>query len=1427
MPEFKHLKSEEEFENQALKFKKGVPFDIAEEDYKLTPAQLKEKYPVEYNIYVEELRALKQEEEVLDKYIKDNKGKNTRDIISGLIWKIRPIVIINNLDKLEGHAHQEIALLLIKAGRSKDVAANLEEFKGLDYQKIVWAMFEYGGGEFVADYLEKFKGIDHKEVATKLIDSGKGRSLAQNLGKFIGLDHQEIASELIKRGEGENVANYLGNFRGLNHKEIAIELINNNKAEDVVRRIEAFDPASHKQILLALLNVRGGKTYIAEKGYLRRFHELDNETALKLIKEGLEIPVAENPDIFNGVNYQQVAEALIMQDNVSSSLVGSSALVRNLKKFKELDYKKIALMLFEQGKGFMVVRYLEDFKDLDREIALKIIEVADGPHALIFNLGIFIGLDHKEIVLKIIEANRADLVARFLGKFNNLDKVVAFKLIEAGQSAAVVIHLEKFSDIDPAEIADKIIEVGEGYTVATLIDRFPGLNNKAMAIRLIANGQGKAVADNLTKFEGMDKDVALAFINANLPEVLSFEFDYFKGLDNEVAIALIIKNFETTVLDNLHKFVDLDHRMIALALIHNGMGPAVADDLEKFTGLKGGDYQLILEALLAEMPSADKVVKFCQEKKVSLNLEKYNYYKDLGLEHKEFWEINEHYDELSKLNKKNRVNKVAEFLLNNPGYIWDREICAWFKELASLIGTENAWKYIKGSDRHDALYFLPDLFQIVTNKEELKNILLQTASDSAVSIEGMDSRQLLVNAVKNFQPGWREEFEKEGWFKNVKTFRKKVELRRKMTPRMQEALNNLQESNPKLYEYANKLIAHPTVGMGPALMLFTDAERFLQLPDSHANKKLQSELEPNQWAELGDGYYTIALRPEDIVKALVEGQIDTMSPFKPYSKDYTMILKNKEARDKEKELDHLAKQIEGNLEKFITVYLADSNQYLSADLNKSLEVFKIIENLDFEELKKYTQERAAGLVSGKKFGDNSEALLEQITQIKDKDDLKKVWRQILESKDIKAEFLAKKIKSKREKFEVKNLIPEEQKILIEDMKAVIEDHRLKYSGEEIIMRAEILPHSDPRYATIGDDTSCCMPFGSGKQNVYLFSPQCGAMTLSFRQPGQSPEEARIVVQSIMTLDKGIGKEKFEKLVTDLRLHGEVNLQETLGPDFLEKFYNSQNVIACDNVEGQNNLVQRLIKNDESIISVIYKAFFDEYRKQLGMENSRVVIGLGYLDYLKNIKTTPPNEFLPQALISYSDNLHDKCLELLPEGAPKDSAKRIGIQDISWRDTFPVAYLEEKIYGSNPALVEGITTMQKILTASNLQAEQEKTNALTLGHFTDAGVLDGYVLGYLAKEPGRDETKIYFHDIAVDPDKQKTGVGMELAWGLMKKIENDDKLNKMPIVMRCRETTSYPIIMKYAGQYNYEIAVDTKMKEAGETFHRLELRKIKK
>ncbi len=225
-----------------------------------------------------------------------------------------------------------------------------------------------------------------------------------------------------------------------------------------------------------------------------------------------------------------------------------------------------------------------------------------------YNVGILKDIDlhlHKEIALKLIEAEDYSSVTNDLEKFSGLGpldhKEIALKLIEAGQSFFIMgDNLKKILSLDHLHktIALKLIEAGERESryVAENLENFLGLDHldhKEIALKLIEVGRIYNLAQNLEKFLGLDKEIFLKLLETKtkqgfqniVPDYVVKNLEKFSGLDEEVVIRLIKSVGNEVVVKNLEKFSNLDYKKLALKSIEAGEGSFVANNLEMFPNL--------------------------------------------------------------------------------------------------------------------------------------------------------------------------------------------------------------------------------------------------------------------------------------------------------------------------------------------------------------------------------------------------------------------------------------------------------------------------------------------------------------------------------------------------------------------------------------------------------------------------------------------------------------------------------------------------------------------------------------------------------------------------------------------------------------------------------------------------------------------------
>lgn len=396
-------------------------------------------------------------------------------------------------------------------------------------------------------------------------------------------------------------------------------------------------------------------------------------------------------------------------------------------------------------------------------------------------------------------------------------------------------------------------------------------------------------------------------------------------------------------------------------------------------------------------------------------------------------------------------------------------------------------------------------------------------------------------------------------------------------------------------------------------------------------------------------------------------------------------------------------------------------------------------------------------------------------------------------------------------------------------------------------RAKINLKSDPNGVVAGNDTACCMPFGSGKNNVYTFNPNCVLFTL---QKKNFDKTWRTIAQSVLTKDVNI-KKNVSGVVQAMR--DETHLNDVI-PD--EILHQQQSVIACDNIEVSPNF-----KGNDTTISAIYRDFFNEYIKKYGKEdnfdNTKVVIGQGYTDAMTNLPNAE-NTFVPRAPVGYSDKLGKSVYLLaLGENQPKstiidlpifsrevktdtvlEQEKQVsefdlpkGVSELTFEDSLPVAYIEGKAYKDNKNLIEYLHNMENALIAKDVNNEAKHRPNMSFKYEDNEGKMHGYILAYEGKVDKKNENVVYVSDLASDGN-QRAGGSLILGFTEAYKYNYIDKDNLISIYAQMREKTSYAIITKQLEKLSAGTGIKFEIKElksyevGGDTMHQVLIKPIK-
>jgi len=418
---------------------------------------------------------------------------------------------------------------------------------------------------------------------------------------------------------------------------------------------------------------------------------------------------------------------------------------------------------------------------------------------------------------------------------------------------------------------------------------------------------------------------------------------------------------------------------------------------------------------------------------------------------------------------------------------------------------------------------------------------------------------------------------------------------------------------------------------------------------------------------------------------------------------------------------------------------------------------------------------------------------------------------------------------------------------VSEIKELLFDEKigLKDDREKEKFRAKINLKSDPDAVVAGNDTACCMPFGSGKNNVYSFNPICALFTV---QRQNTDGEWRTVAQSVLTRNRDIGR-NVEEVVSDLK-KPDVKMNDVVDESIL---VDQPGLLTCDNVEVARNFKNR--NDTEKIMLAIYGDFFREYMARFaqadGLDEKRIIIGQGFTDVLTHIDKID-NTFIPEAPVGYSDNLHRQAYELklagekfglpglrkkvtvkeMPEARQTEFAYHHGVSELSFRDSLAVAYIEGKAYEKNQSLIQYLHNMENALIAKDVNNQAKNRQNLSLKYTDREGKIHGYMLAYEGRIEKDGESCLYVADLATD-GTERAGGSLMLNFAEMYKRLYIDRGKFIPITASLRETTSYPLIVKHLERLTRDTGLHFTIEEqdpyetGGETMHPVVIRPEKK
>lgn len=1084
-------------------------------------------------------------------------------------------------------------------------------------------------------------------------------------------------------------------------------------------------------------------------------------------------------EINNGLNDLADRNLNNEENDFNDYVFLSEVVLKNLDKYS--DYHQfIAELLIDKNYSGLVIDNFEKFKNLNIEIIFNKLIESEDIDFIFEKRQVFNRFINESLANKLISLGRGDSVAKNIYSFKGIDSFqVANKLIDSKQEDALAFYIDRFSDLD-SSIANKLIDsspINAGHVFNNLYS-FVDLD-QTVAEKAIEHGFYSSLIEHLYQFKGLEKDIFIKIIKQGDDDYNSLLFSYIGSFSKPIfnkadALVCINGRAERYIFEYANIFEEgIFDKDLALELIKQDRMSEINNldlickDIYKFNNLDKEVACVIYEKRHSEF--IDKCYT-C----FNISLETIKKCASLNICLGEFLIIEDSLPPDFDTKEKEEKSKIIFSSLVEKDSSWENQenIIDPFKEGAEIFGTTNMFSYIYRTftpppsripgisegepylslSRHDGLHQFKkiiDLYKVsgLSAKEFYNNILMQVANDDGKYYSGSAHHNFNSIAIS-----LSVDFEKtQVLVEQYKNLTKLQDLFKGFVS-FKEVFASWK--NLKKYKEVQELLEKRDI-----------LDKLSELDDYPDKQKLKDYIE------------TLAFHPGISMEKVITFWQDT-EDFLDFSDPHTP----EEVHDRKKpsnyidfpNLDLSAEDlrdalIEGDYDKI--------QSFKPFSIEYGLSEFETIEE-DIASLINRSLGKRSKNIKGQ--AKNPPKLFKELTNFFSKEKMPLV--------------LAGNLKlSKEDEESVRQIIFQEDIGLVQDKK------------NQEIYRAKINKKSDPDGVVAGNDTACCMPFGSGKNNVYTFNPNCALFTL---QKQTSDNNWRTIAQSVLTEDILINK-NISEIVSEME-RGNEKINTIISDDVLLQ---QQGFIACDNIEVAENF-----KNEQEEIKIIYQDFFREYLKQFSQEdnfnNKKVVIGKGYTDALTDLPEED-NKFIPRAPVGYSDKLGNKVFILSLSNDFKTKNKIVsknivsqekveekykpdyfpkGIDYLTFKDALPVAYIEGKAYAENKSLIQYLHNMENALIAKDVNDAAKNRSNMSLKYVGDDKKIHGYILAYEGRIDKDGEEVIYVSDLASDGNI-RAGGALILGFTNNYKYNYLDYNVLLPIYAQMREKTSYAIIKK--------------------------------
>jgi len=930
--------------------------------------------------------------------------------------------------------------------------------------------------------------------------------------------------------------------------------------------------------------------------------------------------------------------------------------------------------------------------------------------------------------------------------------------------------------------------------------------------------------------ENWDKEF-LEFEKLNKKAAFSDQLSPANLLPEAITIGVLKRNLEKDILpdtklltNNLRNNPRLIEDCTFLSnsddLVHNLDGYSKNDQTlikEKFNQARAEFYsEMIINKIAAgnkpekilsklsnlNLETAFKLINAGHAKEVDNCERSFNKEVALPVKLSELFFVKDNLKEIEELDSEAAAKLFYE-KIKNEHVDWkdEQNITGPFESGAKLFGYQRLFKYLDRTTltRHDGLHNFRKIIELAkaSNLKPLEfysNILEQVASDDSEYSDGTAHHHLnslannidldfdnIISKAKTYsninklQVLIKDLADPKTIFSSWKYLKKYAEVCELLKRR--ELLEKLQvlkkENKEKLYNYIETLAFHPNISMEKVMQFWQDPEDFLELSDSHTPEVVHNRKKPSNYVE----FPNLDLSAEDLRDALVDGNYNELQVIRPFEIKYQVAKGESEYSKK-------------SLPELLIIALGQRQNGIKGKaqnpglLYKKLNSLFSANNIKLNSANKDNQVLGFLDLAGKNDNDVKEFLI--AGGLGEKEGSK---------------FLA----------EINNLVKDEKIGLKDNTEA--EEYLVKINSKD-----------DPDGVVAGNDTACCMPFGSGKNNVYTFNPICSLLTVQKKVEGN---KYRTVAQSVVTKNKDI-KETVSELVKALN-QTNIKLHELINEDLLIE---QPSIVTCDNIELAENFKNNPRK--DQILKDLYTDFFQEYLEKYSnvdnLDKSKIIIGMGYTDALNNLSTVN-NTFVPEAPVGYSDNLGSKSfiLDIKKENNNLITKKKIikiskidesknkinnlptGIYPLTFEDSLQVAYIEGKAYQENESLIEYLHNMENALISKDVNNQIKNRPNMSFKYIDDKGKMHGYILAYEGRKNKTGKNVVYVSDLASDKNI-RAGGSLILGFCSAYKQNYLEKNNLVPIYAQMREKTSYQIITKQLEKLTKNLGIKFKITE---------------